>query len=91
MVRCNRDCFNCVYDDCVAGEDRRGDREKARIRARAYYWRHRETILARNRAYREANPDYHKKYYQKHRERILAKAKARREREANHEQGKASA
>lgn len=45
---------------------------------RAYYHKHRERELARMRAWRKKNPDYHKEYYQKNRDRLNAYRRAYR-------------
>lgn len=77
---CNRDCFDCVYADCVQDELSDEDRQEIRnrdikyglvderrsTRANAYYLNHQEEIIAKQ-----------KEYYRNNRERILASQKKR--------------
>lgn len=37
MSNCNRDCFNCIYDDCVVEELSDDERKEIRERDNRYY------------------------------------------------------
>ena len=81
MAKCDKDCLNCIYDDCINSAVKSDDTEKKdRERAKRYYREHREERLAYLRAYREKNRkrinEKQKEYYRKHSEEIR---KARRE------------
>lgn len=100
---CSRDCFNCIYPDCILDDgpdaketaymDRIENRylktdeqravEKQRASARAYYYRNREAILARD-AERRKDPEYRRKkaaataaWYEANREKARARNRAR--------------
>ena len=77
-MRCHTDCFHCPKPDCDVEQTRE---ERARQRAREWYWAHRERALESRRRYRETYAEEcrldsrrrSKAYYAKHREDILAK------------------
>ena len=84
---CSHDCFNCLFDDCICGDDdvddmtaleiaeaEERDRRTERYNCEADYAEgDRDAAKARKRrAYRRA-------YYQRHRETELAKRKAKRD------------
>lgn len=79
---CDKDCFNCKYEDCLLPEN-----WLKRAYQKKYYDTHREAELARVKAYHESHPvetqEYQKKYYETHKEET--KSKVRRWREANPE------
>lgn len=58
-MECNRDCFNCIYDDCI--NDRATSRHQ-REYSRAYYQAHREKYLEYFKQYRERRKDYYRDY-----------------------------
>ena len=81
MTQCNRDCLNCIYDDCINTALQSTETViKNRERAKSYYQKHREERLAYLKEYREKNRkqinEKQKEYYRKHAEEIR---KARRE------------
>ncbi len=45
MKLCNKDCFHCIYDDCIADNTI----EKQRIYKKKYYQEHKEEIKAKRR------------------------------------------
>ena len=49
-MKCNLDCLNCIYPDCIK------DKADPEIRRR-YYQKHREQILAWHRAYRQTHKE----------------------------------
>ena len=66
---CDKDCFNCIYDDCIldsCGRTERKKKEKSQSseakRLHRYYMEHREEVKKKNLA-----------YYREHREEINAK------------------
>ena len=69
MMKCNRDCFNCIYDDCIA--DFKSD----------YYQNNRERIIANTKKWKQEHPEQAKeqikRYYREHREERLAYFKER--------------
>lgn len=77
-MRCHTDCFHCHKPDCDVEQTRE---ERARQRAREWYWAHRERALESRRQYRKTHAEdcrldsrrRSKAYYAKHREDILAK------------------
>ena len=81
MTQCNRDCLNCIYDDCINTSLQSSETViKNRERAKSYYQKHREERLTYLKEYREKNRkqinEKQKQYYRKHAEEIR---KARRE------------
>ena len=47
MTQCNRDCLNCIYDDCINTSLQSSETViKNRERAKSYYQKHREERLA---------------------------------------------
>ena len=87
---CNRDCLNCLFDDCICDEMTHEDYKA--LRKMDFICGAKETpdakIAAKRKAYREANREeiaaYQKAYYEANREEIAAKRKAYRE--ANREE-----
>lgn len=86
--RCNRDCFNCIYDDCIEtetstvilpyGEKKKPGRPKlpegmVKAHQREYAKRHYQEI-------KEKRSAYYKEYYQKNKGRIQRQQKEYRER-----------
>lgn len=83
-MKCNKDCFNCKYDDCILTEEEAGKldpkkykmSEEARAKWREYFRKyHREW----RKAHKEYERERHRRYYLQHREEILEKAKIYRE------------
>lgn len=73
---CNRDCFNCIYPDCIDDSDekpyvKQSINKSIDTRSKTYY-----------KAYREQNKERlkesHKKWYEAHKEEIAEKRKASR-------------
>lgn len=70
-VKCNGDCFHCIYEDCIGDPDanessKQGpdgqtyyqrNRDKYRAYQRAYYAANKELCKARQKAYRQENPE----------------------------------
>lgn len=89
---CGLDCFSCPYPDCVkdrraAGRPRMEETPEAEAdrkhmqslsRGRIYYERHRDEILARRRAAREADPEFYRIKRAEYRKRHEAKKAAER-------------
>lgn len=84
-MKCNRDCFNCIYDDCI--DDSANNDETDRLFIQEYrempmsdrkvfrdeYNKAVRRIYARQR-YREKKEEiqkYQKDYYKKHRKKII--------------------
>ena len=85
-MKCDRDCFNCPYPDCIEDEMAAEDYDEARARDREIIFpktRKEKQIAAKQKAYREANRDEiaakKKAYYEANRDVIAAKRKAYRE------------
>ena len=80
---CDQNCFNCPYDDCVAGKGvpKNAGLDQGEKDSRSSYWRNHDKRLAYVREYNNKNIDksraYRRKYYQEHREQMIANAKAR--------------
>ena len=77
-MRCNFDCFNCIYNDCINNGNSYSqeyyDKNRNKILAyhREYYQKNKDKILDCYKEYRQKNRDkilaYHKEYYAKKRE-----------------------
>lgn len=37
MARCNHDCFNCIYDDCIIEKMSSAERKEVKERDRRYF------------------------------------------------------
>lgn len=72
-MKCNMDCFNCIYPDCIIDEK---DIQVEKRTQSSYYELNREKCLARsneyNRTHREQRREYDRKRYEKNRERLKA-------------------
>ena len=80
---CNRDCFNCIYEDCIDGSMTHRDyQEQAAIEKELLFPKTaaEKKVAATQKAYREANrekvAEYHKAYYEANREKVAATQKA---------------
>lgn len=73
MKKCNEDCFNCIYDDCILDENEciepiiDTDFESLRkqynkLHSRYYYYLHRDKILNKLRNIRNSNLEYFRLY-----------------------------
>lgn len=84
-MKCNKDCLNCQYPDCVNDEftlaeydaiNSRDVQVKTKGGDLSYYQRHREEILTRQRMHRQENKEKvaarKKRYNETHREAIRA-------------------
>ena len=96
MSVCDRDCFNCTFDDCILEKlelidylfaeeiEREFLREKSSTYNPACYQKNKEKIAARQAAYRQKNKEkiaaQKAAYYQKNKEKIAAQRAARRRR-----------
>lgn len=60
-MKCNMDCLNCVYDDCIENSEKISS-DKHRENSKAYYHKHREKYLEYNRKYREQHREYYRNY-----------------------------
>lgn len=56
---CNRDCFNCTFEDCI---DKGTSSDKHRENSKAYYHKYREKYLEYGRKYREQHREYYRNY-----------------------------
>lgn len=76
-MKCNYDCFNCVFDDCIRGKT------SGKEAGKSYYQRNRERLLVYYRAYRAKNREkiaaYNRKYYAENRVKIIARSRAQHE------------
>ena len=84
-MRCTRDCFNCVFDDCIKPEsfsmvkslnnkryyERHKDKENAR--ALAYAKSHREEINKRKRD--KYDPEKRREYYMRWKAKMIKEQK----------------
>lgn len=90
-MKCDGNCFECVYDDCVLGVTGRSnakrDEEKARAYRKAYYESHKEYFRQKNKEWWAAHPEKVKEHYAKNREYYLQKRKENYQ--ANKEKNKA--
>lgn len=68
-MKCNLDCFNCLFPDCF------NDVQDQREYKKAYYLKHREEMIARAKKWNAEHPEQcrekNRKYYQKNREILL--------------------
>lgn len=73
MKKCNEDCFNCIYDDCILDTNEciepiiDTDFESLRkqynkLHSRYYYYLHRDKILNKLRNIRNSNLEYFRLY-----------------------------
>ena len=81
---CNKDCFNCPYEDCINDEmDHEDYREAADRNRELFMTPEKRKIAAGKKAYREANREKiaagQKAYREANREKIAAGKKAYRE------------
>ena len=79
---CNKDCFNCPYEDCINDEMDHEDYREAAVRDRelamtpkkreraayqkAYYEANREKIAAGKKAYRETHREAYNRYHREY-------------------------
>lgn len=84
--KCDRDCFHCIYDDCIEDgmtlEDYRASRElqeyidpelvKRRKHSAAAMRKYRATMRKYRETHKAERAAYHAKYYAEHREEFLA-------------------
>ena len=80
--KCNEDCFNCVYEDCIASEVALTKAEKRAREAahkKQYYEANREAMSIRMKAYYQGNKDKIKAraraYYWANKEKIARRRK----------------
>ena len=66
-VKCNFDCFNCIYDDCIEDSTASPYNYDTRKKEGSYYSRHREERKAQS-----------LQYYYKNKEKILQKRKEKK-------------
>lgn len=85
MKKCNEDCFNCIYDDCILDTNEciepiiDTDFESLRkqynkLHSRYYYYLHRDKILTKLRNIRNSNLEYfrlYNKFYYKNHKNII--------------------
>lgn len=85
MKKCNEDCFNCIYDDCILDTNEciepiiDTDFESLRkqynkLHHKYYYYLHRDKILTKLRNIRNSNLEYfrlHDKFYYKNHKNII--------------------
>lgn len=85
MKKCNEDCFNCIYDDCILDTNEciepiiDTDFESLRkqynkLWSKYYYYLHRDKILTKLRNIRNSNLEYfrlHAKLYYKNHKNII--------------------
>ena len=85
MKKCNEDCFNCIYDDCILDTNEciepiiDTDFESLRkqynkLHSRYYYYLHRDKILNKLRNIRNSNLEYfrlHARFYYKNHKNII--------------------
>ena len=78
-MKCDRDCFNCPYPDCIEDEMTAEDYDEARERDKEILFRKsgkQKKIAAKQKAYREANREEiaakQKAYYEANREKYNA-------------------
>ena len=85
MKKCNEDCFNCIYDDCILDTNEciepiiDTDFESLRkqynkLCSKYYYYLHRDKILTKLRNIRNSNLEYfrlHDKFYYKNHKNII--------------------
>ena len=80
---CNRDCFNCIYEDCIDGSMTHRDyQEQAAIEKELLFPKTaaEKKVAEYQKAYREANreklAEYQKAYREANREKAIARKKA---------------
>lgn len=81
---CNKDCFNCPYEDCINDEMDHEDYREAAVRDRELFMTPKKRERAAyQKAYYEKNKEkraaYQKEYREKNREKLAAGKKAYRE------------
>lgn len=82
-MKCNGDCFNCSFDDCIVDRPQNKkdelkttdkDKKKAEQRERKkeymrrYYKEHKESYNRQMAIWRENHPNYNKDYWRKRKE-----------------------
>ena len=85
MKKCNEDCFNCIYDDCILDENECIEpiidtnfeslrKQYNKLYHKYYYYLHRDKILTKFRNIRNSNLEYfrlHAKFYYKNHKNII--------------------
>lgn len=83
--KCNNDCFNCIYDDCILTDADLQEKpkkkykmsEKAKEHYKEYQKKYqREHARKYYLKYIDKVKERHKKYYEEHREKIIEQVKA---------------
>lgn len=90
-MKCDENCFECIYDDCILGvigrSSTKRDEEKARAYRKAYYESHKDYYRQKSKEWWAAHPEKAKEQYAKNRDYHLQR---RREYyQANKEKAKA--
>ena len=73
MKKCNEDCFNCIYDDCILDENECIEpiidtgfesvfKQYHKLHQRYYYYLHRDRILTKLRNFYNSNSEYFRLY-----------------------------
>lgn len=73
MKKCNEDCFNCIYDDCILDTNECIEpiidtdfeslyKQYHKLHSRYYYYLHRDKILTKLRNIRNSNLEYFRAY-----------------------------
>lgn len=73
MKKCNEDCFNCIYDDCILDENECIEpiidtgfesvfKQYHKLHQRYYYYLHRDKILTKRRNFYNSNSEYFRLY-----------------------------
>ena len=64
---CNKDCFNCPYEDCINDEMDYEDYKEAAVRDRELFMTpEKRKIAAGQKAYREANRETYNRYHREY-------------------------
>lgn len=69
-MKCNQDCFNCPFPDCIEDEMTASDYDEARERDREIIFpksRKEKELAAKQKAYREANREKRNAYMRDYR------------------------
>lgn len=84
MKKCNEDCFNCIYDDCILDENECIEpiidtgfesvyKQYNKLNSIYYYYLHRDKILTKRRNFYNSNLEYfrlHARFYYKNHKNI---------------------
>ena len=81
MTTCDRDCFNCKFDDCIEPNNKPVSPEERKEYDKEYYQKNREAVIARSKEWADSHKEEKRassrRYYQRNREELQRKRRER--------------